>query len=164
MGLTTDIQFRYLSWNDVEKYCGFIHSKMLSNQYQPNAIIGLLRGGVIPARIFSDYFNILLDFFALDVKLYNGVNKTRDKPVIGPFSLNSIKGRKILLLDDIYDSGRTMEAVLEYLKGEDITTATLLWKETAPKKPDYYAQIAEKNTWIIFPWEKHEFETETQKT
>jgi hypothetical protein len=136
---------------------------MVSNQYHPNAIIGLLRGGVIPARIFSDYFNILLDFFALDVKLYNGVNKTREKPVIGPFSLNAIKGRKILLLDDIYDSGRTMESVLEYLKGEDITTATLLWKETAKKKPDYYAQIAEENTWIIFPWEKHEFEKETSK-
>jgi hypothetical protein len=50
--------------------------------YKPDCIIGLLRGGVVPARIFADYYNIVLDFFALDVKLYNGIDERREKPLI----------------------------------------------------------------------------------
>ncbi len=67
---------------------------------------------------------------------------------------------KILIIDDIYDSGRTMQAVLGYLGKEDVTTATLFWKETASQKPDYFANVAKKEEWIIFPWEQYEFERE----
>jgi len=133
---------------------------MLSHDYKPDCIIGLLRGGIVPARIFSDYFNIILDFFSLDVKLYEGINKRKEKPVIGPFSYDLIKGKKILIIDDIYDSGKTMEAVLAYLSEENVVTATLFWKETASKKPNYYAKVAKKDEWIVFPFEKFEFDRE----
>ena len=154
------IKFRHVTWADFDYYCHDIYIQMLAKKYKPECIIGLLRGGIIPARIFSDYFDISLDFFALDVKLYDGINKAKERPVLGPFSLEAIRGKRILITDDILDSGRTMNAVLEYLKGEDVTTATLFWKETAERKPDYYSEIARKNTWINFPWEHFELERE----
>lgn len=158
-----NIIFRHLSWSDIEDYCAVIYTDMTVDNYYPECIIGLLRGGIVPARIFSDYFHILLDFFALDVKLYDGVNKRKEKPIIGPFTLPFIRGKKILIVDDIYDSGKTMNAVLEYLKGEDIKTATLMWKETAKGKPNYYAEVAKDKEWVIFPWETHEFKKEMGK-
>lgn len=150
------IKYRHLSWDDIDKYCLAIYAQMCHNKYRPEVIIGLLRGGIVPARIFSDFFNIFIDFFALDVKLYTGINKRNEEPIIKTF-FGDVKGRSILLIDDIYDSGKTMNAVLKYLEGENITTATLLWKETAENKPNYYAEIAKKDEWIVFPFERYEF-------
>lgn len=154
-----EIDFRFVSWNDLERYCDQIYSQMVCNNYRPDCIIGLLRGGIVPARIFSDHFNILLDFFALDVKLYDGINQIREKAKIKAFD-GDVRGRKILICDDILDSGKTMDAVLDYLKGEKIVTATVFWKETAKTKPDYYAEIAKKDEWIVFPFEMAEFNRE----
>lgn len=157
---TTDRKFRFLSWPDIEKSCLSIYKQMVVNNYVPDSIIGLLRGGVVPARIFADYFGIVLDFFALDVKLYDKIGVRKEEPVIRySFKEDDLNG-KVLVIDDIYDSGTTMKAVLEHLKGKDITTATLFWKETANTKPDYYAEISKKNEWVVFEWEKREFERE----
>ena len=155
-------KFKFVSWDDLETDCAVIYSKMLKDNYKPDCIIGLFRGGIVPARIFSDYFNIWLDFFALDVKLYNGINKRMKKPKIRIFD-EDIKGKEILVIDDIYHSGTTMKSVLEFLKGEKITTTTVFWKETAEEKPDYYAGVAKKDEWIVFPWEKREFKREFDK-
>ena len=135
---------------------------MCRNNYYPECIIGLLRGGIIPGRIFSDYYDILLDFFALDVKLYDGIGIRRDKPDIKTF-YGDVKGKRILIVDDIWDSGKTMEAVLGYLGNEDIVTATLFWKETAKGRPDYYAESSKDNEWVVFPWEQMEFKRDLEK-
>ena len=153
-----NINFKFVSWNDLESYCDKIYSQMVKDDYKPDCIIGLLRGGIVPARLFSDHFNILLDFFALDVKLYNGINDRMEKAKIKAFD-GDVKGR-ILLVDDIFDSGKTMEAVLDHLNGKQVTTATIFWKETAKNKPDYYAEVAKENEWIVFPFEMAEFNRE----
>jgi hypoxanthine phosphoribosyltransferase len=153
-----NIEFRFVSWNELEYYCDKIYTQMLRDNYKPDCIIALLRGGVVPARIFSDHFNILLDFFALDVKMYDGINQRMEKAKIKAFD-GDVRG-KCLIADDIMDSGRTMEAVLEYLKGKDVTTATVFWKENSKTKPDYYAEIAKENEWIVFPFEVAEFNRE----
>lgn len=159
-----NITFKHLVWEDIDNYCLSMYNDMTTSGYRPDCIVGLLRGGIVPARIFSDYFNVLIDFFALDVKLYNGVGKTKAKPIIRELEcLRVIRGKKILIVDDIWDSGRTMNAVLYYLKGEDIKTATIVWKETAKKKPDFHAFVAYEKEWIVFPWEKNEFKREIKE-
>jgi hypoxanthine phosphoribosyltransferase len=149
-------KFKHLSWEDIEKSCLSIYSQIKSDHYKPECIVGLLRGGIVPARIFSDFFHIFIDFFALDVKLYQKIGIRRSKPVVKSFS-GDVRGRRILIIDDIWDSGMTMNAVQDYLKDEDIKTATLYWKETSPEKPDYYAEVAKIDEWIVFPWERYEF-------
>jgi len=150
-----DTKYIHLSWMDVEEACIKIYEEMKRDGYTPQSIVALLRGGVVPARIFSDYFDILLDFFALDVKLYDGINDRRDQPDIKEF-YGDVRGKETLIVDDIWDSGKTMNAVLNYLGEEKVKTATLCWKKTAQGKPDYYAIAVEDNVWVIFPWEVRE--------
>lgn len=154
-----DRQYVHLSWQNIEDFCYDIISKMDKDNYRPQSIIGLLRGGVVPARIFSDFFDILLDFYALDVKLYNGIGIRSEEATIRPF-FGDVDGKNVLIVDDIWDSGKTMEAVLNYLRGEEIKTATLCWKETANGRPDYYSRIVKENEWIVYPWEVCEFKRE----
>jgi len=125
-----DTKYIHLSWMDVEEACIKIYEEMKRDGYTPQSIVALLRGGVVPARIFSDYFDILLDFFALDVKLYDGINDRRDQPDIKEF-YGDVRGKETLIVDDIWDSGKTMNAVLNYLGEEKVKTATLCWKKTA---------------------------------
>jgi len=148
--------FKFVTWQDIEKSCLSIYSRMCFDGYKPESIIALFRGGIIPGRLFSDYFNILLDFFALDVTLYATIGIKRDKLTIAPFQ-GDIKGKKILIIDDIWDSGETMKAALGHLNEENVTTATVFWKETAIEKPTYYAEEVKEEEWIVFPWETYEF-------
>ena len=149
------IIYKYLSWEDVERACLSIYANMRKDKYAPDVILGLLRGGVVPSRIFLDLHQSLLDFCSIDVKLYDGINLKKPTPKIKSF-VDGVKGKKILVVDDIWDSGETMSAVLKYLKGHNVVTATLYWKEAA-HRPDYFAEVASKKEWIIFPWEKYEF-------
>lgn len=156
------ITFVDLSWDIIEAKCNYIYEQMIADNYCPDTIIGLSRGGVVPARIFSDRFHIVNNLFFLDVKSYNGINKSNNAPIVGQLSLDSISG-KVLIVDDIYDSGKTISAVLKFLNKEDVKTVTLLWKETAQSKPDYYADIVKKDEWVVFAWEKFEFKKEMGK-
>jgi len=151
--------YKFLSWQDIEQLSLTVCYKILDDGYKPESLIGLLRGGVVPARIFSDFFDILLEFYALDVKLYNAIGIKNSEARIKPFNGN-VKGKKILIVDDIWDSGMTMNAVLNHFQGEDIVTSTLLWKKSSPTKPNYYAEVVKDNEWIVFPWEKREFDKE----
>jgi hypoxanthine phosphoribosyltransferase len=148
-------EFVYPTWDQVEAYCFDMFSQMEKDGLKPDSIVALLRGGVVPARIFSDFYGILLNFFALDVKFYTGIGETQKAPVIRAFN-EDITGETILIVDDIWDSGKTMQVVLDHFGDTNIVTSTLFWKETAKGKPDYYSQVAKENEWIVFPWEKRE--------
>jgi hypoxanthine phosphoribosyltransferase len=158
--ISTD--YKFLSWQDVEKCCLSIYYKMFEDGYHPESLVGLIRGGMVPTCIFSDFFGIVFEFYALDAKLYHGngneIGVRGNKVRIRPFNLDNVKGKKILIVDDIWDTGTTMAAVLDQLKEEDITTATLMWRETAPEKPNYYCSTVKKDEWVVFPWERMAFD------
>ena len=153
--MNDNLTYRNVSWEYQEDMCADIYENMLRKNYRPDAIIGLLRGGVVPARLFADYFDITLDFFALDAKLYNGIAEPGEEVKIKPF-FGDIKGKKVLIVDDIWDTGETMRAVLKYLKNEYLHTATLFKKNGSEGSPDFYCETANIDEWIIFPWDKRE--------
>ena len=156
----------HASWQTIEDMCDDIHCKMIEDGYKPDCIVGLMRGGIIPARIMADRLEIWMDFYGLTAKYYDGVNQTRDTVQLDHFDHSNVKGKKVLIVDDIWDSGKTMRAVLEHLKGIDIKTATLFYKPDSEGEPDYFASEViedDETEWIKFPWENREFEREIRK-
>jgi hypoxanthine phosphoribosyltransferase len=166
--LMLDEVFRYPTNNEIEKDSIEIAERILSFQdWQPEAIIGLSRGGIVPARYMADVLGIRSDFFSLDVKRYSdNLGETPSAPEIRNFN-DDVRGKKCLIVDDIWDSGETMAAVLEVMKGEDVKTATIYIRELSDGSredfPDFSQVIAEKDTWIVFPWEKREFRRQVSK-
>ena len=154
-----DINYDFLSWANMEGLCADIHFQMILKKYKPDCIIGLSRGGIVPARLFSDYFDVVEDVFSLDIKMYTGIKSVMEEAVIRPFH-DDVKGKKILIVDDIWDSGMTMRAVLKYLQGEDLTTATLYKNPKVVDGPNYYGTLSKEGTWVVFPWEKEETKRE----
>jgi len=154
-------KIKNLSWKNIDSYCEDIVNKIKKVNYSPNVIVSVGRGGMIPSRIISDRLNIHT-IYMVNIKLYTGINKRMSAPVIMPFNY-IVQRQDILLVDDIFDTGITIEAVLNEMRKKQIgsiRTACLLCKENAPSKPTFYSDMVKENEWIVFPWENKEFEGE----
>jgi uncharacterized protein len=166
----SDTQYIYMSWEDVEKSCVRIHEAMKSQNYTPDVIIGLLWGGVIPTRLLVDLLgHKRINTHVTYASLYDGIGKRKDTVDIGfnKDSLTTLANKKVLVVDDIWDSGMTMRAALKDLVENNciVSTATLVYKNiNSSIAPNYYDKILERdNLWVVFPWEKCEFEREMIK-
>ncbi|NHJ85203.1 MAG: phosphoribosyltransferase [Asgard group archaeon] len=133
-------------------------SKMIMiNNYTPDVLIGISRGGLVITRILSDIFGIN-EVSTIGVGFYQGINQTNKEPVLKQDLCYDVANKKVLLIDDVADTGKSIEFVLKYLeksKIKEIKTATLHYKPHSTFKPDFF--ISETSDWIVYPWEYLEF-------
>lgn len=122
----------------------------------PQVIIGIARGGIIPARVLSDLLGNI-ELGVVGVGFYTNIAETRDKPEVTMGISTSVKDKKVLIVDDVADTGKSLQMIFDYLVklgAKQITIATLYYKPWSTIKPDFYAKKSRK--WIIFPWETRE--------
>ena len=143
-----------LSWKAVAGDAKKLSRMIQDSAYNPHIVVAIGRGGLVPARILCDYMHIK-DLTAIKVEHW-GIAATPDEKAVIKFPLNAdIKDKKVLLVDDITDTGDTLRVSIEYLKGfkpKRIRTAVLLHKTSSDVIPDYYVKKIAKWQWIIFPW------------
>lgn len=124
--------------------------------FKPDIIIGIARGGWLPARVLSD----LLETSSLanvSAEFYVNIAETRNEPVLIQGVSVAVAGKKVLIADDVADTGRSLKLVREHILqqgAKDIRTATVYCKPWSIVKPDYYER--ETKLWIVFPWEMKE--------
>lgn len=121
--------------------------------YEPEIIIAVARGGLVAAGALSYALGVKLSD-AINVEFYTDVHTTLPDPILLEPMLDvaSISGRKLLVVDDVADSGRTMKLVLEILRkqGAEVRSAVLYEKSVSVVKPDYTWRHTDE--WIVFPW------------
>lgn len=143
-----------LSWHYVARISKRLSTIIKDSGYRPNIIVAIGRGGFVPARILCDYLHIK-DLTTIKVEHW-GIAARPDKKAVIKFTLNiDIKDKRVLLVDDITDTGDTLKISLEHLKSfqpQKIRTAVLLHKITSDFVPDYYVKRITKRRWVIFPW------------
>lgn len=124
-----------------------------SNIKKPELIIGIAKGSLAWLRTLSDWLNI--DALAtLRVVHYNGIGQRLPQPTILQSHLPRIDKKRVLLFDNIADTGKTLSLTVNYLKmcgAQTITTAVLFYKKCASLIPDFYA--SQTDAWIIFYFE-----------
>ncbi len=141
-----------LTWHDIEKAVEAL-AITVREEYNPDVIVGIARGGLIPAVRLSHLFNDLL-MRVIHVKYYENVDEAKDEPEIFWSDVRELEG-KVLLVDDVADTGTTLEVVLDHLEDridDELQICTIAYKPTSSIKPDYF--IYETNKWIVFPWEE----------
>lgn len=154
-----DFRAHIVSWNDIEKWCSEVRTKVI-DEYTPDVIIGLSRGGLVPARILSDSLWIK-DLLAIKTEHWGLTATKSGKAVLNDPGKLNLKGKKILVVDDITDTGQSMKLAYDFIKGQEpqeVKTATLLHITSSEFVPDFYGQIISKDqwTWFIFPWNVYE--------
>ncbi|RLG19701.1 phosphoribosyltransferase [Candidatus Micrarchaeota archaeon] len=145
-----------LTWPEVQNMCEQLAVLIKNSGFEPDVIVGIARGGWVPARILSDFLDHE-QIASMRVEFYTKPGETKKKPKITQKVSTAIKGKRVLLVDDVSDSGNSLKLARESLKGaKEVRTATLHFKPGSIFKPDYY--IGETSDWIVYPWEAKETE------
>ncbi|MEM0014021.1 MAG: phosphoribosyltransferase [Zestosphaera sp.] len=150
-------KFLIPSWEEIHMAVLRLATLILEDGFRTDLVVGILRGGYIVARVLCDLLGIS-DIGVVEVKFYKGIEERAERPIITQPLTADVKGKSVLVVDDVADSGRTLEVVTEQtrLRGaKSVKTAVLYYKPRSIIKPDYYSH--ETIEWVVFPWELCEF-------
>ena len=148
--------FLRIGWEEAAELCEELARRI---DFTPDIIIGISRGGLVPARILSDALGIKR-VAILGMAFYRRISEKGTCPEITQELGMDVKGNLALLVDDVSDSGKSLLAAKAYLEGlgAHVKTATMHQKPGTTLVPDYCASLT--SDWIVYPWERHEVEKE----
>ena len=164
----------HYTWKDIEHMIQSINNLMYADQWRPDYVVGLTRGGLVPAVMLSNMTGIKMH--TLDVRFRDGdtqeSNAWMAEDAFGmPEADSGGAGKNILILDDINDTGRTFKWIQKdwssgcfpdhshwnNVWGNNVGTAALIDNGASEfGEVDYTAleiNKAEKDVWVVFPWE-----------
>lgn len=153
MVLLDKVEYIAPNWDDIYELHLNLAKEIVDDNYRPDLLVGIARGGWIVARILSDLLDIK-EIGNIRIEFYEDVLLTRDRPCITQDVSVEVKGKKVLLCDDVADTGKSLKVAADYLwdKGVfDLKIATLHLKPQSIIRPNYF--VSETDAWIIYPWE-----------
>ncbi|WP_307325838.1 phosphoribosyltransferase [Microbacterium sp. SORGH_AS_0862] len=142
-----------LTWDLFGQASRDIARDVIAADFVPEVVVAIARGGLLPAGAIA-YGLGVKNCGAINVEFYTGIGTVLDAPELLPPELDMtyLNGRRVLLVDDVADSGRTLDLAVRLLieRGADVRSAVIYTKPTTIIQPDF----SWKNTdlWIDFPW------------
>ena len=132
-------------WNKIDDLVKEISSR--TGTYKPTHIVGIARGGLVPAVMLSHQLNLPMETLGVSFRDNKATHHTKFKP---------IDDARYLIVDDINDSGTTFKVVTDIFKNRRLQhrTAALINKEKSDFDVDFYGEMFYHDDWINFPWEK----------
>jgi hypoxanthine phosphoribosyltransferase len=140
--------------------------KILKSEFRPKFIVGVWRGGTptgIAVQEILDYYDVKTDHIAIRTSSYIGMQQQKEVKVHGlEYIISNINhDDSLLIVDDVFDSGRSIDAIIKTLQEkcrrntpETIKIATVFYKparNVTDLVPDFYCH--ETDDWLVFPHE-----------
>jgi hypoxanthine phosphoribosyltransferase len=157
----------YYTWQDVEKQTQEILRQLQRDAWMPDYVVGLTRGGLVPANLISQYLEVPME--TLKVSLRDDNTQPESNLWMAD---DAFEQKRILIVDDINDSGATLNWVKEdwmssalpdnpkwaEIWGDTVRIAVLVDNEASTSELNIsYSAVglnkAEEDCWIVFPWE-----------
>ncbi len=142
-----------MHWEDVGVAARALAEAVHADGYRPTIILAIARGGLIPAAAVA-YALGVKNTFTMNVQFYTGVDQRLDVPMVLPPvpDLVDVADADLLIVDDVADTGRTLEVVQEFCAGKvaSVRIAVLYEKDRSTVRCDYVWRRTER--WITFPW------------
>jgi hypoxanthine phosphoribosyltransferase len=142
-----------LGWLEFGEAARYLAVDVLESGFVPDFVIAIARGGLLLGGALA-YALGIKNCGSLNVEFYTGIGTRLPMPVVLPPLLdqNSLSGARVLLADDVSDSGRTLAMVVDLLKqaGAEVKSVVLYTKPGTVHEPDYTWRRTSR--WINFPW------------
>ncbi|MFW9767457.1 MAG: phosphoribosyltransferase [Candidatus Thorarchaeota archaeon] len=147
------MDYLILNWSDVYNLTLQLSERIVESGFKPDIIVGIARGGWIPARILSDvlYMDSLHN---IRIEYYTDVGVKGKEPRVTQPLTGSMNGKNVLLIDEVADTGDTLYHAIEHIKSlgaAKVCSAVLHYKPTSKVVPDLY--MVETTSWTVYPWE-----------
>ena len=150
------VKKHYYSWTNIENMCKQIVLGMYKDKWIPEYIVGITRGGNIPAAILSNMLDIRCE--SLKVALRDHKRKNESNTWMAEDAV--AKRKNILIIDDINDTGATFKWIKNdwSINGHDNVRFAVLTENLSSEFGDvkYWAHEvnkAEDDVWLVYPWE-----------
>ena len=151
--MVSELGFEVPTWNSIYNMLVELADKVRANSFKPDILVGISRGGWLPTRVLSD----LLEnprITSVGAAFYVGIYETNSEPILTqPLSISAFD-KKILLVDDVVDTGKSAMLIRSHLDrdgAKETRLLTLYYKPWSIAIPDFYSK--ETSDWIVFPWE-----------
>ena len=123
------------------------------DDYEPDMVLAIARGGLLIGGAIG-YALSVKNVYTMNVEFYTGVDERLDVPRILPPAPDfvDLSEGKVLVVDDVADTGHTLRSVQEFCEGKvgEVRTCVLYEKPSSVVKCDYIWRETDK--WINFPW------------
>lgn len=147
-----------LSWSMFGDACRELAQRIVDSGWVPDIVVAVARGGLLPAGAVAYALGVKA-MGTMNVEFYTGIGATLSHPVFLPPLMDTatLAGKKVLVVDDVADSGTTLKLVMETLASiggashaPDTRSAVLYTKPSSIIDPDFTWHLTDK--WITFPW------------
>lgn len=143
------------NWEQMGEFTFELAKQILDSGAKFDRVVALAKGGWTWARTLMDYLGVD-EISSLRIKAYAGIRELTEPQITQPLT-DSIFGEKILLFDEVIETGETIKKASEYLRimgAKSLRIATLCYKPHSKVKPDFFA--FQTSAWVIFPHEIRE--------
>ncbi|MFC1647003.1 phosphoribosyltransferase [Patescibacteria group bacterium] len=148
------MKYLFVNWKTYHQYAQKLASAIISDTHRYDAIIAISRGGLSVGHLLSDFLDIPI--YTFTIQSYTDLKTQGEIKITEKLGI-PVKGKTLLLVDDVSDSGRTFIRGLSYLKKlkpAKVKTVSMFVKPHTKYFSDYYAKKTVK--WILFPYEPTE--------
>ena len=142
-----------LAWGDVGTATRELAQRIADDGFEPEVVVAIARGGLLVGGALAYALGVKA-CGSVNVELYTGVDETLPEPLVLPPHLDgaSLAGKRVLLADDVSQSGLTLRLAVEILTktGATVRTACFYTKPQTVFAPDWTWRRTDR--WIVFPW------------
>lgn len=152
--MPVEMRCELISWSQVQNLCQQLARRIRDSGYRPDLIVAIGRGGYVPARLVCDYLDIM-DLTSIKIEHYLAGSDKQPEAVIRYPLRAEIRNLRVLLVDDVNDSGDTLAVAIRHLESfgpAEIRTAVMHHKTSTHFAVDYCAARIIKWCWLIYPW------------
>ncbi len=160
MNKVESFRCKLVTYDEISKWTLDVSRQIRDSACQPTVVIGLTRGGWVPARLLCDHLHVK-KLYAIKTEHW-GITANQDGKALLTQELNAnIENENVLIVDDITDTGESLKLATSHvaaLHPKEVRTAALLHITHSKTEPDFYSvKVPEEQwTWFIFPWNLHE--------
>ncbi|HEX6701001.1 MAG TPA: phosphoribosyltransferase family protein [Gaiellaceae bacterium] len=142
-----------MDWSELGSAARALAAQMLDDGYRPDFVLAIARGGLLVGGALG-YALGVKNVFTMNVEFYTGVDERLPMPMILPPvpELVDLDDARVLIADDVADTGRTLALVQDFCAGKvgEVRTAVLYEKPASIVHCDYVWRRTDR--WIDFPW------------
>ncbi len=152
--MSEKMKCKIVSFEEVYSMVKNVAEKIKESGFEPTTIVGLARGGWVPARLLCDFLGIT-DLVSLKVEHWLETGKTSNEAIIKYPVTTSLTDKRILIFDDITDTGESLLTASEHLENlhpEESRVGVMQYITSSKCIPDYFAEKVTDWYWFIYPW------------